>query len=559
MRSPKFKLVVLALFLVSAGVVTAQSLTLSGSCPGAMTIDVAGATPNGQVALLTGTELGPDTVPGGPCLGSDLDVTGDLVFRTVLTADGAGTVNRTVSIPGPVCGAWLQALDVGTCGSSNAAPFEVAGPVSIDLVCVPTSNPLRAGCTVTVDPPQAVEVRYSRVDGLGVERANRSELVAGTHEVPLLFMAPLNDYTVEAVALAAPQGLSAIDTVTTGAPPFDTDSWLEMTGNSTMGLIGGEIACSDDAVAAIYDTTTGDLVWYEDIDPSGGLGVLDMVRYTDEQTVVGETGNSIVEVDLTGGGITDFDVDYPGCCNLHHDVDKQDDLYYSFYQDTQAGLTLDAVVVFDAAGNELFEWNPRDHLPIPPGSFGDWLHTNSIWVEEDGTALFSWLTRDSVAKVDLNPSSPTFGDVLWIMDGNPPDELPADITIDWSGVPGPDSFGGQHNFNRRHDGRYMLLDNDHGRGVVLSIDEVNRTATADAVYSTRENVCGPQGTATDTEDGNALVACTTEFMREYDGVTDQLIWEAEIICANGGGGFFGNSSARWYALDGWSNDYLPTP
>lgn len=180
-------------------------------------------------------------------------------------------------------------------------------------------------------------------------------------------------------------------------------------------------------------------------------------------------------------------------------------------------------------------------------------------MEEDGSILLSWLSRDSVAKVDLNPLSPTFGEVLWILDGNPPNQLPSDIVMDWSAVPGPDSFSGQHDFHRRRDGRFMLLDNDHGRAVVFTIDEVNHTAKADAVYATVEPVCGAQGTAADTLGGNALVGCLTEFTREYDGQTGQLLWESEIGCRNGGGGFFGTSSARWYPLDGWSNAFLPTP
>ncbi len=549
-----------AVALVSfPGLSAAQTLTLSGSCPGPVTLDLTGALPNGQVVFLTGSTEGADTVPGGSCAGTPLDVTGNLKPRAKLTADGAGDVSGAVTLPLAACGSWLQGLDLGTCSASNAVPLGFAEPVAIDVSCASTSNPLRFGCSVTVDPPQPVEVRYSRTDGQGVERAHRSEVTAGTHDVPVFFLAPLNQYDIVVTALEHPLGLSAADSFVTGAPPFDIDSWMTVEGASTMGLIGGELPCDDTAVAVIYDTGTGDLVWYEDIDPSGSLGVLAMVRYTDEQTILGETDGSIVEVDLLGNDIERFDVSGYGFLGLHHDIFKSNGLFYGLYQETIGGLTLDPVVILDNQGNELYEWNPRDHLEIPPGAFGDWLHNNVVWVEEDGTVLLSWLTRDSVAKIDLNPASPTFGEVLWIVDGNPPNQLPEDITVDWSGVPGASFFSGQHNFHRRRDGRYMLLDNDNGRGLVLSIDEVNRTATAEAVYDTVEGSCGAQGTAADTLGGNAVVGCTTEFTREYDGVTGELIWQSEIGCANGGGGFFGTSSARWYPLDGWSASYLPTP
>ncbi len=540
--------------LLGAGVAASQTLALSGPCPGEMTLTVTGATPEGRVAFLTGSDLGPDVVPGGPCTGTPLDITGSLVLRGALFADEAGQVSANASIPEAACGLWLQALDVGPCGVSNAVPVGSGEPIAIDVACAPTANLLRFGCTVTVDPPQPVEVRYRRTDGIGPERANRSEITADTHQVSILFLGPEREYGVVATALDHPQGLSATDSFTTGAAPTDYGSWLTMQGASTMELVGADLPCGEDAVAVVYDTETGDLVWYQELDPFGVLGLNDMVRFTDEQTVLGETGNAVVEVDLLGEVLTEFDT----APSLHHDIFESNDSYYVLDQERIGGLTLDPVLVYDPQGALILEWDPRDHLPIPPDASGDWLHTNALWVEEDGTALLSWLSRDSVAKIDLDPASPTFNQVLWIVDGDPPDDLPADIVVDWSGVDGADFFSRQHNFHRRRDGRFMLLDNDHGRGVVLTIDEVARTATANAVYATVESVCGPQGTAADTEAGNSVVGCSTEFLREYDGLTDELVWEAEVECESGGG-FFGISVGRWYPLDGWSKAYTPVP
>ena len=39
-------------------------------------------------------------------------------------------------------------------------------------------------CTVTVDPPQPVQITFGRQDGLGQTRVHTSEKVAGVHEVP---------------------------------------------------------------------------------------------------------------------------------------------------------------------------------------------------------------------------------------------------------------------------------------------------------------------------------------------------------------------------------------
>lgn len=431
-----------------------------------------------------------------------------------------------------------------------------AEPVSIGVDCEPTPNLLRFICKVTVDPPQSVEVRYQRTDGLGIQRANRSDVIAGSHEVPLLFLAQKSEYWIEATAQEHPLGRSATEALITGALPPKLDSYLRIHGESTMKLVGGMIPCNRQPVAVIYDTDTGDLVWYEVIGDhrDGTFDIGNMVRFTDEQTVLGMTGTRIIEEDLLGEEITNFSVDF-GRRRLHHDIFKADGNYYGIAKMFPGNYELDRILVFDPQGNQILQWTYPNHL-IPSGKSGDWFHTNSIWVEEDGTVLLSWHSRDSVAKIDLRPESPTLGDVLWIMDGNPPDFYPPDIVIDWSAVPLPHKFDRQHNFHRRHDGRYMLLDNIGGRGIVFTIDEQNRTATADVVYPTQRPSCAAQGTATDTENGNAVVGCDRAYLREYDGTTDEPIWQAKVKCSKVFAPWVG--SERWYPLDHWSDEYLPT-
>src|SRR5205085_282718 len=119
------------------------------------------------------------------------------------------------------------------------------------------------------------------------------------------------------------------------------------------------------------------------------------------------------------------------------------------------------VVVLDAVGTELYTWLPQDHLTIPPGADGDYLHTNSEYVDSNGDFYLSWLNQDSLGKFEGDRASPDWGDPIWLMAGNGrPNDLGNDMTIDWSQVGGPDEFGGQHNAHLRHDGRLMFLDND---------------------------------------------------------------------------------------------------
>jgi hypothetical protein len=158
-----------------------------------------------------------------------------------------------------------------------------------------------------------------------------------------------------------------------------------------------------------------------------------------------------------------------------------------------------------------------------------------------------------VGKINGDFSSPDFGQPYWILAGDDPAGLGSTVRMDWSSFGGPDGFSNQHNFHPTRDGKYMLLDNDHGRVVRFTLDELAGTATLDGVFSTAEGSCGAQGTAQDTVDGNVIAACNTDMVREYDGLTGAMLWEGEVRCANGGApGFFGGvTAARWYPISGW--------
>ena len=436
---------------------------------------------------------------------------------------------------------------------TDTEPTTVSEPTALTASCEPTDNVLRFTCSVHVEPAQPVQIQWMRDDGLGPSRVHTSELSATDHEIPLYFLAGREEYTVTASATAYPDGLVAEVALVTESVPDEVATYLDLTGTSTMGLVGTEAPCDQGAWAIIYDTDTGNVVWYHDLDPQGSLGMLDMVRFTDRQTVIGETDGYVVEVDIMGNDIVRFPVDYPGCCSLNHDIFEADGEYWSQYQSVSGWLTLDNVVVLDASGVELYQWDPADHLPIPGDASGDYLHTNSEYVDADGNFYLSWLNQDAVGKFNGDRSSPDWGEPIWLMTGDgQPGDLGNDITIDWSAVAGPHDFGGQHNLHLRRDGRLMMLDNENGRGLVLTVDDATLTATADAEYETHESLCGAQGTAQDTLAGNAVVGCGTDWLREYDLATNTMLWEAQLQCPfGGGGGWTSGAATRWYPLDGW--------
>jgi len=110
------------LFAVTVSL-AAPTLSLSGSCPGAVDFDITGATPGGSVAVLSASGPGSAPLPAGPCSElSGLDASG-LTLRSKRTADGAGDASFSPSIPVAACGAWVQVVDVATCTMSEALPI----------------------------------------------------------------------------------------------------------------------------------------------------------------------------------------------------------------------------------------------------------------------------------------------------------------------------------------------------------------------------------------------------------------------------------------------------
>jgi hypothetical protein len=452
-------------------------------------------------------------------------------------------------------------------------------PTQLDLTCAPTTNALRFECTVHVDPPQPVELQFVRADGLGATRTVAGAETAADHVLPLYFMAPAKDYAVTVHATAWPDPVASTS-VTTGTPPTEiASSILTEAGAASFPMIGVGLPCMepgdrdgywDDAIAVVYDTATGDLLWYENMDPGGSFGPNDMVVFTDEFTVLGESYGDIVEVDLMGRDL----VRLPGLAdalgatagglfgNFHHDIAKHDGVYYVMYEQDygEPGVmprdVLDNVILFDGTGTEIARWLAEEHLPIPQEWGGLFTSMNAMDVDPEGDILMSIKAQDTVIKVEGDWTSPSFGEVIWSWNGTGIGAIGNTIAADWSGVGPPAIFSFEHSlFVRPNDGQLMLLDNDHGRALRMDIDEVAQTGRVVGEYPTNYPECGPQGTARTTLAGNPIVGCSGgrygseeyNYVREYDPVTEAVLWEARPVCGDGSW----HNATRWYALEGW--------
>ncbi|PCJ52089.1 MAG: hypothetical protein COA70_13025 [Planctomycetota bacterium] len=92
-------------------------LTVSGPCPGLVSVSVTGATANGGVAVAFGN-AGSFTIPGGICAGVSLDISSP-TLGGIFNADGSGNLSLSRTLGAGLCGLTIQVVDLSTCTVSN--------------------------------------------------------------------------------------------------------------------------------------------------------------------------------------------------------------------------------------------------------------------------------------------------------------------------------------------------------------------------------------------------------------------------------------------------------
>jgi hypothetical protein len=97
------------------------SLDFAGTCPGPVDVFIDGITPGGSVAVVKGNALGSSAIPGGPCAGQGLDISGPSLVTIVPDNDNDGSIQSTPNLNAGVCGKPIQVVDVNTCETSNVA------------------------------------------------------------------------------------------------------------------------------------------------------------------------------------------------------------------------------------------------------------------------------------------------------------------------------------------------------------------------------------------------------------------------------------------------------
>ena len=93
-------------------------LTVTGACPGPVTLTILGAGAHAQLAVLHGA-AGSSARQNPPCAGLTLGISQPLL-GTIIWADSAGRADLRFPAPPGACGQTVQVVDLGTCVASNA-------------------------------------------------------------------------------------------------------------------------------------------------------------------------------------------------------------------------------------------------------------------------------------------------------------------------------------------------------------------------------------------------------------------------------------------------------
>jgi predicted nucleotidyltransferase len=135
----------------------------------------------------------------------------------------------------------------------------------------------------------------------------------------------------------------------------------------------------------------------------------------------------------------------------------------------------------DVARNVIFQWRSWDHFSILDGSVSgavsmtaseiDYVHGNSVELDQDGNILISSRHMNEITKIDRNT-----GDIVWRLGLNALNNqflFPND----------PRGFSHQHDLRRLPNGHITLFDNgnflvpSYSRGLEYALDETNHVAT----------------------------------------------------------------------------------
>lgn len=338
------------------------------------------------------------------------------------------------------------------------------------------------------------------------------------------------------------------------------DDWSDDESLWAGGLIvddGGEPVYIDPEGKRKYDyrvqTLDGEqvLTWWEGgIDPPVAHG---------EVVIMDDTYTEIARVSV-GGDLE------PGTTDVHETTITDDDtmllIAYDPVQTDLSGIDgptdgwvfEDVVQEIDiATGEVLFEWRSLDDIPVTAAKTRiaddeatkdkpfDYLHLNSVTVDDDGSLLLSARTTHALYSLDRDT-----GRIRWVLGGTD-----SDFDVDDDAV-----FGAQHDAQRQSDGTITIFDNrasgevGDSRGLRLNVDMDAMTATIAQEYlPPEERWSVSQGNLQELPSGDVVVGWGSEpYFTKYS-------FDGELLAE---GTYPAESHYRAYWFD-WTADPAEPP
>jgi hypothetical protein len=182
-------------------------------------------------------------------------------------------------------------------------------------------------------------------------------------------------------------------------------------------------------------------------------------------------------------------------------------------------------------GKLVFEWRSDKHVPLAqsylkltsPAIAWDYFHLNAVSVDPtDGNLIISGRNTWAVYKVDRSS-----GKVIWQLGGK---------SNDFKLGPGT-HFAFQHDVRRNSDGSLSLFDNEGGppneasqsRGLILSVDEVHRTAALLHQYDHSPPVLTQAlGSVQELADGHVFIGWgESSYFTEY-GANGEAVFDGHL-------------------------------
>jgi hypothetical protein len=466
------------------------------------------------------------------------------------------------------------------------------------------TNSLRFDCSVTVDGAADVWVAFCEDTG-GACAYNRftpnvTRASAGTVSLTMYGMAASQAYDWRAVAK---QGATTVTTaragMTTGALPSEMDD-IALTAWGTADAVRNVMfnyGCHDpvdpDHDWIVISDTSGRVVWYENPEDTVGakkfvtalnvsrpdkhiLAVLDH-EYVIEYALSGEVVKLYCKDDPSVGGLQCVDAvsaDKVFDEYVHHDVHKENGRIWVLTAEEQIvpdadncdavsatyPIIVDGVYAFRTSDDALVEeWDMSEAYThsytdatctsCSAGYWGgrltgcDWGHANGLWVDAAKQWTFSQKHWNRLVSVDGNPTSGTYRDLDWELEG---DGVGGDYALVSSGSY-TSTFDNQHAPMWTAGDTTLLFDNhtaaapNDTRGIEIDWS----TGDADIVGQyTMESPTGSGlncltgGAVMDVTGGNIVAFCVGSgtddrpVFNEFDGI-DSVVWGLKAACPAG--------------------------